>query len=88
MNTIKMEIYKNEELTNEFNTGIDGLVNIMAAAIQGAGKAQIRHTGIDTADLTYTFSYRNHEDKVTKYKYIYKNIPCTSGRIDTQKLRG
>ena len=88
MKEIKVEIYKNGKLENELNTSIEDLANTMAAAIQGAGKAKIKQTNIDTADLIYTFSYQNYEGREAKYKYIYKGLPCTAGRIDTNKLRG
>lgn len=89
MKTITLEIYRNGTLENEMNVDVCHLLGTMeAAAIHHLGKIKAKQTDPSKTDIIYTFKSYTEGNKTTTIKYVYKDLPCLYGMIDTYKLRG
>ena len=90
-NKIILEVYKNNKLVNTFNNEYDNIKSLIDCfySVQFVSKNyKLKEKTNYTDKMEFTFMYHSYDCDGTKdtFKHIYKNIPCKSNRLDTDKL--
>lgn len=90
-NKIILEVYKNNKLVNTFNNEYDNIKSLIDCfySVQFVSKnykLKEKTNYTDKMDFTFICYNYNYDGTKDTYKYIYKNIPCQSNRLDTNKL--
>lgn len=89
--TMIQEIYINNELKNTFTNKYDIVRSILdsfycSRFVNKTYKLKEKTNHTDKMELIFYYNTYDVDGNITKVKYHYKNIPCTSNRLDTKTL--
>ena len=88
---IIQEVYKNGELVNTLTNEYDNIKSLIdsfyhSKFVNKTYKLKEKTNYTDKMEFVLYFYYYNNIGEKDTYKYIYKNVPCSCNRLNTNEL--